>query len=707
MRTTKILQFMLVLCIPMWFAVASYGAGAPELQENAIGETPPRLSFTYDNVSFWRPGSEEWSQAQVNTPLAPGDQLYTGPRGDLEVQTGSRAFVRAGPNSQLGLANHEPGFLQFNVTAGNTSFDLRGLDPGQTVEVDTPNAVLTIEHVGYYRVDVSGERTSFTTRRSGEATITSATGEAVAMQPSEEVVVEGTEAPQIASYAAPRRDAWDKWNYARTDYLLDALSARYVSPGIYGVDDLDRYGTWRVVPNYGTVWVPRGVSSGWAPYSTGSWVSDPYYGWTWVDTAPWGWAPYHYGRWVFVDGFWAWTPGSLVSRPAYAPALVAFFGSPNAGVSIGVGSAVGWVALGWGEPCVPWWGPESFRHRPWWGGWSGPRVVNNVVINRRTVVNVQEIHVYRNSSVRNAVVVVKENRFGRGSITTARIRQVDVNRLQLIRTAPRVTASSASYVPRENRGIQPPEKMMKRSVVATRPSHASEGPRPGGERKIGPGKVPTPEPRIVTVPRERGGAPELNRPAYGKRGTERSSADRVQPPSPPAVKGAERPKPKPASAPAAPSQGPPQRGPKVVSPSPQKSQASKRQPETAAPQVSPPSKVEGTKPPERAPASVPGAPSQSPPQRGPKVVSPSPQKSQASKRQPETTAPRASPPSKVQGTNGRKQAPEGAPRVLPGEPANRVSPKRSEAKPQERQEKERPKNQQKGEEKVPPEGPGK
>jgi hypothetical protein len=140
MRTTKILQFMLVLCIPMWFAVASYGAGAPELQENAIGETPPRLSFTYDNVSFWRPGSEEWSQAQVNTPLAPGDQLYTGPRGDLEVQTGSRAFVRAGPNSQLGLANHEPGFLQFNVTAGNTSFDLRGLDPGQTVEVDTPSS---------------------------------------------------------------------------------------------------------------------------------------------------------------------------------------------------------------------------------------------------------------------------------------------------------------------------------------------------------------------------------------------------------------------------------------------------------------------------------------------------------------------------------------------------------------------------------------
>ena len=79
------------------------------------------------------------------------------------------------------------------------------------------------------------------------------------------------------------------------------MSARYVSPGTYGVRDLDRYGTWRAVPTYGSVWVPTAVQPGWAPYTTGSWTFDPAYGWTWVpDTAPWGWAPYHHGRWVFV-----------------------------------------------------------------------------------------------------------------------------------------------------------------------------------------------------------------------------------------------------------------------------------------------------------------------------------------------------------------------------------------------------------------------
>ena len=38
----------------------------------------------------------------------------------------------------------------------------------------------------------------------------------------------------------------------RTDALLDAVSARYASPGISGVRELDRYGSWRVVPTYGS-----------------------------------------------------------------------------------------------------------------------------------------------------------------------------------------------------------------------------------------------------------------------------------------------------------------------------------------------------------------------------------------------------------------------------------------------------------------------
>ena len=278
-------------------------ARGDEAQDPRFDETPPRLSLTDGQVSFWRPGSQDWTQAQVNTPLAPGDALSTGSPGTLEVQIGCRAFVRAWANTQLSLGPQEPDFLQFTVAAGTAVFDLRALDPGDTVEVDTPNAALSIQQAGYYRVDVRGEQSRVMTRRGGRALVTPAGGQAVTVTPSEELVIEGTTPPQLAAYAAPPLDDWDRWNYTRTERLLDAVSARYVSPGAYGLSDLDPYGTWRVVPTYGTVWVPTGVPAGWTPYSTGSWILDPVYGWTWVDTAPWGWAPYHYGRWSFVDGY--------------------------------------------------------------------------------------------------------------------------------------------------------------------------------------------------------------------------------------------------------------------------------------------------------------------------------------------------------------------------------------------------------------------
>ncbi len=563
MRAKRMIGFMLVLTVLTGVAPAAQAADTPAAGQATIDQTPPRLSFADGQVSFWRPGAQDWATAQVNTPLAPGDELYTASPGNVELQVGSRAFVRAWANTQLGLATQEPDFLQFKVTTGSAAFDLRTLKPGHAVEVDTPNAAFTIEHAGYYRVDVTGQRTSFITRRAGRATVTPASGEAVVITPSEEVVIEGTSSPQFASYVAPPLDVWDRWNYARTDKLLDAVSARYVSPGTYGVSDLDPYGTWRVVPTYGSIWVPTAVQTGWVPYSTGAWTLDPYYGWTWVDTAPWGWAPYHYGRWVFVDGFWAWTPGPVVVRPVYAPALVAFFGGPSVrvGVTIG-GPLVSWVALGWGEPVVPWWGRAGFIHEPSWRGWGGPRVVNNTVINNTTVVNVQNINVYRNASVQNAVVAVNENQFGRGPITSARETRVDAKSLQLTHTAPQVAATPASFVPTASRGIRPPEESLKRSVVATRPPHSLPVPPGGGERTMGPAGVPTPASRIVSAPSQREAVQVPARPPVGQSGVERPRADRDLPLSPPATPGTRqaipqllREPPVVASAPAAP-QGP-------------------------------------------------------------------------------------------------------------------------------------------------------
>src|SRR5437016_3181890 len=472
---------------------------AAESDDGAIGNTPPRLSYAEGEVSYFRPGASDWAPAQVNTALAPGDELYTGNRGNLELQVGARAFVRAWGDSQLGLVNHEPDFLQIKVTGGHVALDLRSVDPGRTVEIDTPQAAFTIERAGYYRVDVTQSGSSFVTRRSGQATMTPAGGQAVTIASSEEVVLEGVETPTVRSYVAPELDVWDRWNYARTEDLIDTISSRYVSAGVYGVDDLDHYGNWRVVPTYGAVWVPRDVPGGWAPYSTGRWVADPRYGWTWVDEAPWGWAPYHHGRWVFVDGYWAWAPGPVVVRPVYAPALVAFFGAPGVRVAIGT-PFVSWVALGWGEPVVPWWGAPHFVGRPWWGGWGGPRVVNNVVVQRTTVVNVQNITVYRNTTVNNAVIAVREDAFGRRAVHEARVADVDVRRLEPVHGRLRVTPDASSFVAASGPAVAPPPQTLQRRVLATRRPAAAVA-RPDAPRERMAPAVSVPAPQIVPAPK--------------------------------------------------------------------------------------------------------------------------------------------------------------------------------------------------------------
>ena len=456
------------------FALAGLGPGprtACAQNDTRSGPTPPRLRFIDGAVSFWRTGAEEWSAAQVNTALAAGDSLYAGDGANLEVQIGPRAFVRAGTATEIDLASLDPGYTQFRITGGHAALDLKTLPRGQSIEVDSPNAAFTINRPGYYRIDVDENRTTFSASRGGTATVMPAAGETTDVAENQQIILEGTETVQVNVNAAPEPDEWDRWNFDRTAQPGEApRSAQYVAPEIAGADDLDRYGDWREQPRYGHVWVPRDVRPDWAPYSTGRWVYDPFYEWTWVDDSPWGWAPYHYGRWVHFDGVWGWAPGPVVAAPVYSPALVAFFGAPGIGVSVGIGLPfVSWCALGFGEPIIPWWGRPGFVGRPYWGGWGGPRVVNNVVINNTRIVNVTNINKFQNVNVRNAVVAVDRNQFGRGRMEHVRLDPEHVQRLQPVRGDLRVRPVAASLVPREARGQRPPDRLQTRQVVTTRP----------------------------------------------------------------------------------------------------------------------------------------------------------------------------------------------------------------------------------------------
>jgi len=517
--------------------VAASGPGSipaadPPAPEPSSEVTPTRVSYLYGQVSFWRPGAQEWAEAKANTPLAPGDVLYTGPDGNVELQIGPRAFVRAGNGTQIGLDNEEPDYVQFRVTAGHAALDVREIPAGHAIEVDTPNAAFTIESKGYYHVQLAEDNTtSFATHRGGAATVTPAAGAATSVAPNQQITISGTDKPEVETGAAPALSPWDRWNYQRTAYLLQPVNTQNVSPGMYGTEELSQHGTWRMEEQYGAVWVPTGVAPGWVPYSTGRWIWDPRFGWTWLDAAPWGWAPYHHGRWVFVRGYWGWAPGPVVVRPVYAPALVVFLGGP-VGVAVAA-RPVHWAPLGWGEPIVPWWGRPGFVGVAWWGGWGGPRVVNNVVVNRTTTVNVTNINVYSNVHVHNAVVGVSEDRFGRGAVQTTRVADARVRELTPVRGAVDVKPVSASVMSADRASIRPPEAARERAVVATRaPRDFSSSLRAqglGAEREATPAAaqriVPAPKRTIAATPPSSEGPGSSQRP----RGGETPNARRGEP----------------------------------------------------------------------------------------------------------------------------------------------------------------------------------
>ncbi len=406
------------------------GAGA----EPTLRLTPARLGFVDGEVSFWRPAAGDWEAAQMNLPLAAGDVLASRD-GRFELQVGRAAFVRGGDDTRLRVKSQEPDFLQLEVTQGTVVLDLRDLAPGRVIGVDTPVAGLTTTRDGYYRVDVGDGSTRVTVRRAGSASVTPLGGQALSLSTGEAAVLGGPAEGQLSVAAAPAFDDWDRWNYERADAWLAAPRSSAVAADVYGAEELERHGSWRDVLPYGRVWVPFSVSTGWAPYTYGRWISDPLYGWAWVDYAPWGWAPFHYGRWIY-NGYWAWAPGPALYAPVYSPALVAFFG-PSLSVRIGV-PFVSWVALGWGEPVIPWWGGVGYYGVPCWYGWGGPYVVNNVVIN--TPGNpppAERVNLYRNAAVPGGLIGVPKHQFHGVPVQQARLAALSNSDVKPLPSAPR------------------------------------------------------------------------------------------------------------------------------------------------------------------------------------------------------------------------------------------------------------------------------
>jgi FecR protein len=469
------------------------------LSAMSFGEDPPsraaRLNYISGSVSVQPGGANDWVEAGVNRTLTTSDRIWADKDSRAELQFDGAA-MRIDSETSATLTNVSDNTTQIELDQGALYLSVLRLFPGQIYEVDTPNTAFTVLKPGRYRFDVdsNGDTTRIVVHRGeGQA---SGDGPAVTIHEREGARFSGGRSMAHNMFEDPGYDGFDQWAAVRDKRMESSVSARYVSPGVVGYQDLDDYGYWRNVPPYGPMWVPTAVVPGWAPYHYGHWVWVSPWGWTWVDDAPWGYAPFHYGRWAFVDGYWGWVPGPVYARPVWAPALVAWVGGPSWGVSIGfgVGGGYGWFPLGWREPFVPWYGGS--RHYFQQVNVTNTNITNitNVTNNYyNNTTNINRIK-YVNQRVPGAVTAVPAGALASGRPVQSVAVKVNPNQLRgaTVMAKPNVAPTQNAVLgPHAGaRASMPPRAAMERPVVT---------------------KMAPPSPR-QTFPGQRGVVTQGNRP---------------------------------------------------------------------------------------------------------------------------------------------------------------------------------------------------
>ena len=364
MNMAMLKRFRVTLCAAPFIALLSMSSPAFADPPSRVG----RISFTQGDTSFFMDADEGWRKAQINFPVTSENSIWTENSGRAEVRIGASA-VRINDHSLLDFVRLQDEEVQTFLQRGSMNLRLRGDDFADRADrtdsregndnfrVETSEGQFVFAANGRYRIDASVQ--------GGETRVSVFAGRArfengdnrISIEAGKSLVVRANGTGTDFRFEPATESAFDRWAESR-DQSWNQVHTRYVSertisPYMTGYEDLDQYGDWIDDREYGRLWTPRAVVSDWAPYRYGRWSHVQPWGWTWIDDAAWGFAPFHYGRWVQVRSRWAWWPGPYTRRPAYAPALVAWFNRPGVSISISSGPSVGWFPLAPREHYLP------------------------------------------------------------------------------------------------------------------------------------------------------------------------------------------------------------------------------------------------------------------------------------------------------------------------------------------------------------------
>ena len=460
-----------------WGAVA--WAGDPPLGGARVGavEGEAQVRLAEDGI---------WKAAPLHMPLLPGDRLQIGPAGWLEILLSNGTAIRLAPASSARLVAVPP-----SEPAEDAAAELE-LDAGRAIVATSDGAPARPAVV----LNATGTRIHIYPR-------TQLRAEAVAPDATEVVLREGAATAETLGTTIPLRagealqagrggavllagrplDAFDHWSAARDRALAAAppASPHLPPPLSPHASDLDRYGQWAPVPEYGYVWRPTAVAAGWAPFTAGRWVWRAGT-WVWLPAEPWGWLPFHYGRWRWdpILG-WYWVPPRTRAALVWSPGAVAWIRTPG---------LVTWIPLAPGEI---YYAPRSY------GLWSAPAPAT-------TVINITHVHIHKtfvNAAAPAALGAAPAATFAATTVVSPMAKRMDVAALAAGQPAAVVTAAALAPT-----GARAPAAAVRPAWSRARPQVAPAAQAPGIHAGGAPAvRTPAPAPSAMPAPAGTSGTP--------------------------------------------------------------------------------------------------------------------------------------------------------------------------------------------------------
>jgi hypothetical protein len=482
-------------------------AGQPDTDPPPIAGS---LAAIAGSVSFHTAGDTQWSPATLNYPVTNGEGFWTEPQASATIDIADDSVV-LDESTEFDVATLDQSQFVATEAQGAIFVHLNSLNHGQSLVVNTPRGAVQISQAGEYEI-VAGDTNDATTITvvQGAAHI-SGTNLALDVGPNQTATITGSDT-LLGAVGAFQEDA-----FLKAQLQLVPPPPRQSVPQecqtMTGGRQLGSYGNFTQTAQYGQVWYPSNVPSGWAPYRDGHWAYVAPWGWTWVDNARWGFAPFHYGRWAQINGRWGWLPDGGApyvagSYPIYSPALVAFVGVGGAGLgfSVGVGGyAPAWVPLGPHEPYYPWY----HFHEGYFARINSFYGVPRTIINRGpTYYNTVNIHENNYFINRGAATVIPQAAFARGQSAMSVGRPLPERAFADARPlAGRLPVRPTAFTPN-----LPPEAARHFNIaLPPRPSHVAAGPRivPATQ-----GAHTVPELRRAALPQNVHGEPAQVRPGH-------------------------------------------------------------------------------------------------------------------------------------------------------------------------------------------------